>query len=114
MMAFLNKLRYGTGMRCGFGTNSVIRFEANVGYVVPVDAILSGSVSVKSEAGKAAAGRAATTRVRPARFAWERGAAANFRSRSTRTGGFSEAATPMGTVRARVALELGGGEGCPR
>src|SRR5258706_13827880 len=111
MMAFLNKLRYGTGMRCGFGTNSVIRFEANVGYVVPVDAILSGSVSVKSEAGKAAAGRAAATRVRPARLGWERGAAGNLRGRSTGSGGSSKGATPMETGRGGVGCELGGVQG---
>src|SRR5258708_12493817 len=106
MMAFLNKLRYGTGMRCGFGTNSVIRFEANVGYVVPVDAILSGSVSVKSEAGKAAAGRGATTRVAPAGFAWEGGRSAGFRVRATPSVGSPPAPPPPPTAKARQPFAL--------
>src|SRR5260221_876453 len=96
MMAFLNKLRYGTGMRCGFGTNSVIRFEANVGYVVPVDAILSGSVSVKSEAGKAAAGRSATARVAPALVSWERCSVGSIRWRSSAAQVFFLAAVSIG------------------
>src|SRR5258706_15912791 len=108
MMAFLNKLRYGTGMRCGFGTNSVIRFEANVGYVVPVDAILGGSVSVKSEAGKAAAGRAAGTRGGPSRLGLRRGAWGELEEKTTGTGGSSKEGTPVGKVKARGGCGAGG------
>src|SRR5258707_4178080 len=107
MMAFLNKLRYGTGMRCGFGTNSVIRFEANVGYVVPVDAILSGSVSLKSEAGKAAAGRGAATRVGPGRFGLERAASADFRGKVSGCGGFLVGGDASGKRQGLGAFQVG-------